>query len=59
MVEDLSKRFRDERFADYLASSFQSVRPLRHERRIQRNKAIVMAVFVLFLLLWLLQRFFL
>ncbi|MFC1462458.1 hypothetical protein ACFLQU_02525 [Verrucomicrobiota bacterium] len=49
----------DERFVGYLANSFDSMRPLRHERRIQRNKAVVMAVFVLLLLFWLLYRHFL
>jgi len=47
----------DERFADYLASSFQAARPLRQERRIQRNKAIVMIVVVAFLLIWAVSRF--
>ena len=48
----------DERFADYLASSFQASRPLREERRILRNKVIVMAVFVIALLILALYRFF-
>lgn len=48
----------DERFVGYLANSFDSMRPLRHERQIQRNKAIVMAVFVLLLLFWLAYRHF-
>lgn len=46
-----------ERLADYLSSSFEPVRPLRHERRLQRNKAIVMLVFALLVLLWVLFRF--
>ena len=46
-----------ERLADYLSSSFEPVRPLRHERRVQRNKAIVMLVFALLVLLWVLFRF--
>jgi len=50
---------RDERFTDYLASSFQTVRPLRRERRIQRNKAIVMVIFVLLALFWGVYRFYL
>lgn len=52
---------RDKRFLSYLMSSgFQpTVRPLRHERRLQRNKAIVMVVFALLVLLWVLFRFFL
>jgi hypothetical protein len=52
------RRVDDKRFADYLSSSFQSVRPLRHERRIQRNKAIVMAVLALLMLYWVLHVFF-
>jgi hypothetical protein len=53
------QRIYDQRFADYLASSFQTVRPLRHERRVQRNKAIVMVLFVLLALFWVVYRFFL
>ena len=48
----------DERFADYLASSFQAARPLRQERRIQRNKAIIMLVVVILLSFWILYRVF-
>jgi hypothetical protein len=41
----------DRRFASYFVTgSLQSVRPLRTERRIQRNKAIIMVVFALILL---------
>jgi hypothetical protein len=47
---DTSKVYED-RFADYLASSFQTVQVLRHEKSIQRNKAIVMVVIVV-LVLW-------
>lgn len=47
----------DERFADYLASSFHASRPLRQERRIQRNKVMVMVVIVAMLLIWVLSRF--
>lgn len=43
---------RDDRFANYLASSFQTMHPLKQERRIQRNKAIVMVVVVTVLLVW-------
>jgi len=45
---------RDERFAEYLASNVRTGRPLRHEKRLQRNKAIFMAVFVGLILLWIL-----
>ena len=54
-----SERLRDERFADYLSSSFQSVRPLKHERKTQRNKAIVMLGIVLIMLVWVVSRIFL
>ena len=46
----------DERFADYLASSFQAARPLRQERAIQRNKAIMMMVVVAVLAILVLYR---
>ena len=51
----------DARFKNYLASSFQTLHPLRHERRLQRNKAIVMMAFVVliaFLLTHLLRLLF-
>jgi hypothetical protein len=50
---------RDSKFADFLSSSLEPVRPLRRERRIQRNKVIVMTVFVLLVLFWVLHRLFL
>ena len=50
---------RESRFADYLSSSLQAPPPLRRERRIQRNKAILMSVFVLLVLFWILHRVFL
>lgn len=41
----------DRRFASYFVTgSLQSVRPLRTERRIQRNKAIIMVIFAVILL---------
>jgi hypothetical protein len=51
-----SGRAHDRRLVDYLAGSFHSVSTLRHEKQIQRNKAIVMVVFVAVLLLLLLSR---
>ena len=48
----------DARLADYLSTSFRSTRPLRRERRVQRNKAIVMSVFVLVILFWVVCHFF-
>ena len=55
-VKEIGRRIHDRRFADYLSTSFQSMRPLRHERRIQRNKAILMAVLALLALFWMLYR---
>jgi hypothetical protein len=49
---------RDGRFATYLMSrDFHDVRPLRHERHIQRNKAIFMVVVMVVILLYLVIRF--
>ena len=49
---------RDDRFATYLMSrDFHNVRPLRHERFVQRNKAIVMVVIAVIILLYLVMRF--
>lgn len=47
-------RKNDERFLEYLSSSFDRGRPLGKERRIQRNKAVLMLVIVLFLLFMIL-----
>ncbi len=50
----------DKRLITYLASKdFQSVRPLKHQRRIQRNRAIVMLLIVGALLMWLISKAFL
>ena len=49
----------DARFADYLATSFHSGRPLRHERRLLRNKILLLSVVFLLLLFWAINRFFL
>ncbi len=46
----------DGRFLDYLSSSFNSNRPLGQERRIQRNKAVLMLIIVLFILFLVLYR---
>lgn len=46
----------DRRFASYFVTgSLHSVRPLRTERRIQRNKAIFMAIFAVALLYWVIS----
>ena len=57
-VRRMPGRQRDERLVDYLADNLDSARPLRHERRIQRNKAIVMVIVVLIVLFWLVYRVF-
>lgn len=54
-----SSGVRGERFAEYLASGFEAARPLRRERRIQRNKAVMMIISVLLMLFWVVCRFFL
>jgi len=52
---DTSKVY-EERFKDYLASSFQTVQVLRRERSIQRNKAIFMLIFVVLVILALIYK---
>jgi hypothetical protein len=49
---------KDERFVSYLMTSgFQGGgRPLRQERRIQRNRALILVVIAVLVLIWLLQR---
>lgn len=48
-----SKLEGDHRFANYIvAGNVDGIRPLRHERRVQRNRAIVMIVAVLIVLVW-------
>ena len=50
---------RDGRFATYLMSrDFHDVRPLRHEKHVQRNKAVFMVVIFVIVLLWMVLRFF-
>jgi len=41
----------DRRFVNYLASSFQAMHPAKDEHRLQRNKTIVMAVFVVLIII--------
>ena len=46
-------RARDDRLADFLATGIPDLHPpLRHERRVQRNRAIVMIIFVFILLIY-------
>ena len=47
---------KDDQFLEYLSSSFNSGRPMRQERRIQRNKAILMLIIVLLILFFVLYR---
>lgn len=54
--EPVPRRARDERFTDYLASSLEPTRPLLHERRLQRNKAILALVVTALVLFWILHR---
>lgn len=47
----LPKPMPDQRFQTYFGTgSLHSVRPLRQERRVQRNKAIIMLILALFIL---------
>ena len=48
----------DEKLADYLSGSFHSAGPLRHQRRIIRNRAIFMIIIVVFFLLCLIYNMF-
>lgn len=47
----------EDRLAEYLTGSFQSIGPLRRERRLQRNRAIAVVIFVLLLLYFVLRKF--
>lgn len=58
VVRERSRRINDDRFARYFSNSFEHTRPLRHERKVQRNRAILMSVFVLALLIWTVFRLF-
>ena len=58
VVKERARRLvKDERFVGYLARSVDSLRPLRHERRIQRNRAIMMTVLAVIVLLWVVYRY--
>lgn len=59
LVRELGRQNEDGRFTNYLAGNIQSNRPLRQERSVQRNKAIVMVALVFLALIWILFRFFL
>lgn len=55
--EETSDDYRN-RFADYLASNFEAhaIRPLRHERRVQRNKAVLVVIFLIVIAIIVLYR---
>jgi hypothetical protein len=57
VIKERAEKVRDDRFSDYLASSFEAGGPLRYERRIQRNKAVVLAIVVVVVVVWLVSRF--
>jgi hypothetical protein len=57
VIKERGQSIRDERFSDYLSGTFQSVQPLRQERGVQRNRAIVMVVIALLGLIWLWHTF--
>ena len=56
-VKTMGRRIRDERFSQYLSSSFNPTHSLKHERSVQRNKAIVMSCVVIAVFVWGLFRF--
>lgn len=55
-IKERAEKVRDERFSDYLASSFEAGGSLRYERRIQRNKAVLLAIVVIVVLVWVARR---
>ncbi len=55
-IKERAKGVRDERFSDYLASSFAAGGALRYERRIQRNKAVLLAIVVIAVLVWVVRQ---
>jgi hypothetical protein len=58
LVRELGRNTEDARFSSYLAGNLQGARPLRHERNVQRNKAIVMLTIAVLALIWIIFRFF-
>ena len=54
---DRARRVKRSRFSNYFASSYESGRPLRQERRRQRNRALVMLLFAMMCLFWVVHRF--
>ena len=56
-VKRIAEQIRDDRFVNYLATNLESTRPLRHERKMKRNKAILMLILAVLALLWVLNSF--
>jgi hypothetical protein len=54
----LGPRSSNERFLDYLSASFSPARPMKHERRQQRTRAIVTVVLAGLATYWLVNRLF-
>lgn len=58
--DDLLNRWgSDTRLVNYLSASFKSSRPLRRERRLDRNRALLVGVSFLLGLYWTVHRLFL
>ena len=56
-VKTRGTHMRDERFTEYLSSSFQPARPMKREHNVQRNKAIVMLGILVIVVYWFVVRF--
>jgi len=56
VIKERAQKVRDDRFSDYLASSFAAGGALRYERRVQRNKTVLLAVVVIAVLVWVVRR---
>ena len=48
----------EERFAEYLSGEFQTIGSLKNEKKLQRNKAVVMVIVVLVVVVWMWRTFF-
>ena len=47
----------DDRFGNYISGSVETTRPVRFQRRISRNRAVVTGIFLAVLLFWAMSRF--
>jgi hypothetical protein len=56
-VKARGMHIRDERFTEYLSSNFQPAHPMKRERNVQRNKAIVMLGVLVIVIYWFVVRF--